>query len=320
MVKIAFHENALMTTGTSIALYDYAFYNQTILKNESIIIFNGLNNANVKSVVERFTKQFTVYAYSNWNQVDQILEKEKCDIFYIIKEGQFDNKISKKIKNIVHCVFNTSQPHGDIYAKISPTINGVNIPIVPHMINLPDINDNMREELNIPQDAVVIGRHGGWNDFDLDYVHFAIDKFTDKFPFIYFLMLNTKPFCKRKKNIIHLDKIIDLKRKTMFINTCNAMIHARYLGETFGLAIGEFSVRNKPIITNIGKNNQHLKILQNKCILYGKTVNSVLKAIIFVCNNINNLHKVDWNMYKNYLPDKVMKIFNEVFIQPLSIK
>jgi hypothetical protein len=59
MVKIAFHENALMTTGTSIALYDYAFYNQKLLKNESIIIFNGLNNANVKSVVEHFAKQFT---------------------------------------------------------------------------------------------------------------------------------------------------------------------------------------------------------------------------------------------------------------------
>jgi hypothetical protein len=91
-----------------------------------------------------------VYGYSHWNQVDQILKKEKCDIFYIIKEGQNDNKISKRIKNIVHCVFNTSQPHGDVYARISPTVNGSNIPIVPHMINLPDINEDMREELDIP--------------------------------------------------------------------------------------------------------------------------------------------------------------------------
>lgn len=316
MVKIAFHDNMLSETGTSIALFDYAFYNQTILKNESIILFNGLNRLNVKSVVDRFSKNFTVYVYSHWNQVDQILEKEGCDILYMIKDGRFDNKISKRIKTVIHCVFYAPHKHGDVYAMISSSV-GSGYPIVPHMINLPDIDKDMREELNIPKDAIVIGRHGGYNSFDLRHVHIAIDRFSDKFPFVYFLMLNTKSFCKRKRNIIHLDKIVDLERKTMFINSCDAMIHARKIGETFGLSVGEFSTRNKPIITcRSGKDNTHLDILKGKCIFYGNTVDSVLKSLIYICRNAKDLQNTNWNMYTNYSPEKVMRQFDKVFIQP----
>lgn len=316
MVKIAFHDNYLSERGTSIAMYDYALFNEKILNNESIVLYNKTNKHNIQSVVDKFSKKFKIYGYSHWNEVDQILFTEKCDILYTIKKGENDNKISKIAKNIVHCVFNTSQPHGNVYARISASFGNPRVPVVPHMINLPDINDDMRKELNIPKEAVVIGRHGGWNTFDLNNVHIAIDKFTDKFPFVYFLMLNTKPFCKRKKNIIHLSKIIDLEIKTKFINSCDAMIHARKIGETFGLSIGEFSTRNKPIITCKGKDNTHLQILKGNCIQYGRTVDSVLKALIYVYQNAKDLQNSNWNMYRDYSPNNVMKIFNQVFIQP----
>ena len=41
---------------------------------------------------------------------------------------------------------------------------------------------------------------------------------------------------------------MDLNYKVKFINTCDAMIHARAMGETFGLAVAEFSKKNKPVI------------------------------------------------------------------------
>ena len=48
------------------------------------------------------------------------------------------------------------------------------------------------------------------------------------------------------------------------------MIHAQYLGETFGLSIGEFSVNNKPIITYGGRvlNDNYKIILKNNAIYY----------------------------------------------------
>ena len=45
-------------------------------------------------------------------------------------------------------------------------------------------------------------------------------------------------------------KIVEPELKVSFINTCDCMIHARTDGETFGLAIAEFSTLNKPIISH----------------------------------------------------------------------
>ena len=64
----------------------------------------------------------------------------------------------------------------------------------------------------------------------------------------YFLFMNTDRFHYHPK-IIYLDPTLDPIEKTKFINTCDAMIHARSNGETFGLAIAEFSLKNKPVIT-----------------------------------------------------------------------
>jgi hypothetical protein len=37
-MKIIFHSNQLSELGTEVALYDYAYYNELILKNESFIL------------------------------------------------------------------------------------------------------------------------------------------------------------------------------------------------------------------------------------------------------------------------------------------
>ena len=40
MVKIAFHDNQLCERGTTVSLYDYAYYSKHLLGNESIILYN----------------------------------------------------------------------------------------------------------------------------------------------------------------------------------------------------------------------------------------------------------------------------------------
>ena len=37
--------------------------------------------------------------------------------------------------------------------------------------------------------------------------------------------------------------------KSRFLYACDAMIHARADGETFGMAVAEFSVHNRPVLT-----------------------------------------------------------------------
>ena len=315
MVKIAFHDNCLCERGTTVSLYDYAYYNKHYLGNESIIMYIGNDNRNVPEVLDKFKKEFKLRPYNNWqSEANEILKEEKCDILYMQKAGEWDGKMSNVCKNIIHCVFNTHYKHGDVYGRISNCF-GQNYPVVNYMVNLPDINTNMRKELHIPDDAIVFGRHGGMTQFNINYVHQVVDKITDEFPKVYFLMVNTDKFCRGKPNIIHHEKIIDLHKKVEFINTCDAMIHARQMGETFGAAVSEFSMRNKPIITCIGSDNEHINILKDKCFIYNDP-SSLYNIFKHFVSNINEIRNKDWNQYKNYTPEKIMDKFNELFIQP----
>lgn len=315
MVKIAFHDNCLSERGTAVALFDYAYFNRELLHNESIIIYPKYHPNNNEGVIIRVKKEFTSFTYENWSDVDEILKNEKCDFLYLIKGGEWDSKISSVCKNLVHCVFNTKFPHGNVYARISPWVGENIYPVVGHMVHLPDIQSNMREQLHIPNDAIVFGRHGGFEQFDIDFVQNIVDNLTDENKNIYFVFLNTKQFGKVKKNIIFLDKIIDLHEKTKFINTCDAMIHARKDGETFGCSIAEFSIRNKPIITANSGDKAHLQILKDKAFIYNNPL-ELNKIFDYFIHNIHDIKKQNWNCYDDYSPAKIMNQFHDVFIKP----
>jgi len=316
MVKIAFHDNCLCERGTTVSLYDYAYYNKHYLGNESIIMYIGNDKRNVSEVLDKFKKEFVLRPYTDWSkEADIILKEERCDILYMQKAGEWDGKNTSVCKSIIHCVFNTQYKHGDVYGRISNCF-GSNYPVVNYMVNLPNVDTNMRKELNIPSDAIVFGRHGGLDQFNINYVHNVIDKITDEYPNLYFLMVNTYKFCKDKPNIIHYGKIIDLNKKVEFINTCDAMIHARAMGETFGAAVSEFSIKNKPVITcKYGTDLAHLNIMKDKCIPYGSAAElyNIFKKIIY---NLDYIKKLDWNGYREHTPEKIMDTFNEVFIKP----
>ena len=120
MVKIAFHDNCLCERGTTISLYDYAYYNKHYLGNESIIMYIGNDKRNVSEVLDKFKKEFVLRPYIDWSkEADHILKEEGCDILYMQKAGEWDGKNTSVCKSIIHCVFNTQYKHGDVYGRIS---------------------------------------------------------------------------------------------------------------------------------------------------------------------------------------------------------
>ena len=174
---------------------------------------------------------------------------------------------------------------------------------------------NLREKLNIPENAIVFGRYGGLDTFNLHFVYNAIVRTVLANDNIYFLFINTPLFIQHP-HVIYLDKIIEDDDKNLFINTCDAHLECSTLGHTFGLSIGEFSVNNKPIICYNGNiwNRCHLDILGEKAILF-KTEEEFY-------NIINTFDKKEYenkdlNCYKEYSPEKVMKKFEEIFIKSL---
>lgn len=310
---IGFHSNQLCERGTEIALYDYAFYNETLYGNKSIIFYDKNNANNVRYVIKKFEAKFKCYAYEKFTEIDTIIKKENINYFYNIKYGTKDDKLVKLCPNLIHGVF-VIQPHGEKYATISKYLAEKNnniVDYVPHMINIPtDIKTNLREFFNIPEGAIIFGRYGGKEQFSVKFVHEAIMDILKLNNNIYFLFANTNQFYSHPR-IIYLNSIIKLEEKAKFINTCDAMIHARSDGETFGLAIGEFSTLNKPIITTRSGDLAHLDILGDKAIICANKADAMstftnIKSIISKREN--------WNAYQDYTPEIVMAKFMKVFL------
>ncbi len=313
-MKILFHENFLNKRGTSVALFDYAYYNQKILGNESIIISNN-NLPNDSEVVKKFKSHFDVIHYNNFIEINTIIEKKDVDIFYIIKSGENDGMLVPDIKNVVHSVFcgDITQKHGDIYATVSEWLSSISnfrIPHVPHMINLPNTIKNYRNNFKIPIDAIVFGRYGGIETFDIPFVKEAIRNILNVRNDLFFLFMNTNKFIDHQ-NVIYMEPTSDLYSKKTFINTCDFMIHARHQGESFGLSVLEFACSNKSIIT-YGKSNEksHIQYLGKNCIIYDEYTD--------IFNILSNISKTDQfnTHYLNDLfsPNAVMTKFKKIFI------
>jgi hypothetical protein len=311
-MKIAFHSNQLGIRGTEIALYDYALGNRDILGNESIIISDANSDL---STLDKFKSQFPVFLYNDFSEVEELILRENVDAVYFIKSGNNDGKIVKGAKNLIHAVFQVNDPHGDVYAYVSEWLaiemsNG-QLPNVPHMVNLPDHDMNYRNEFEL-NDKLVVGWYGGDN-FELPFARHAVIDIAKQRPDIVFLFMNCTPFANIS-NIRFIENTYDLDEKVAFINTCDYMLHARGRGETFGLAIAEFSSKGKPIITYRDSPERcHITILGEKGMYY-----SDYSELFNILNNIT-FTDIDYNCYQAFTPINVMSKFSKVFLNNNTI-
>lgn len=316
MTKIAFHSNQLSIRGTEVALYDYAFYFQSLLKGKAYIISDKNQDL---STLEKFQKQFDVFLYNDFTEVASYMEKNDIKHIYYQKAGFSDGKIVPNVINLVHTVFKVNQPHGEVYSYISKwlsrTMANDEDNYVPYIVTLPDVSQNYRDVLGIPEDAIVIGRHGGYDQFDIKFAQEAVYEVATKHKNIYFVFLNTAQFCESCPNIIHLEPTWDLDKKTGFINTCDAMLHARSGGESFGLAIAEFLHQDKPVIscplplTDTDAN--HIEMLGEMGKWY-KSKDECIQQILSIEHVPHNgIYK---ELVNEFTPEEVMKRFEKIFM------
>jgi hypothetical protein len=312
-MNIAFWDNQLCERGTTVSLFDYAYYNQTLLKNKSFIFYDKNRPENDARIIAKFQAHFVVQETDDFQDIDTYLKLYNITHIYIIKYGHKDSRLSQVAKNCIHCVFDCSQPHGEVYSSISPWVRGNNgkYPVVPHMINLPATTATLREELNIPANAIVFGGYGGRTSFSIEFVYKVIYYVAFWHPHIYFLFANFPIFCPALKNVIHLPTLTDLDKKARFINTADAMLWARRDGETFGIAIGEFSSKNKPVIAMKTGDLAHAHLLGEKALWYHDE--NTLKSILLNFNPVVEREK-DWNAYTDYTPEKVMQQFKAIYL------
>lgn len=332
-MKIAFYNPHITVRGVENTMFDFAYYNEKILGNKSIIIY-GDNNAAPNfphdlTAIERFKNNFEMFQTKSsqynygWTPtvvplIDKILQDQKCDAIYMQKGGSNDGVISQVCPTLVLCASHIKDPHGSRYAYVSKWLSDHTsqgkLPWIPVIIDLPSMKDDLRVEYNIPANALVFGRNGGADSWSIPWVDDVILKTVQTNPNIYFIFQNT-PISVTHPNIIHAKTTANIIYKAKFINTCDAMIHARSDGESFGMSVAEFSVKNKPIITHRRPtvSHNHILYLKEKGI-YFDTPHELTSIFL---NFIKRPYE-DWNCYKDHTPLNGITKFKEVFLDGLE--
>jgi hypothetical protein len=156
----------------------------------------------------------------------------------------------------------------------------------------------------------VIGRIGGYYTFDIPFVKEYIKQLVNSTDEYVFLFAGTEPFIDHP-NVRFINEFHNPLKKAKFINTCDAMLHARDRGESFGLSIAEFLSLNKPVLAwNGGHDLNHLDMLKGSGLLY----NDEYELNVMI-RNISAWEQEVWSMrVEQYKPISVMNKFKEVFL------
>ena len=330
-MKILFHAEQLNYRGTTNSILEYAHYNQEILGNESVIVYSqeqpeGLDVGSVPEVIENVQSRFKTLTYENNDHLNNLAAD--YDLFYSQRAGERvdshtkrENAVITSTKMGVHCVFQWYDPHGDVYAYISEWMsnniaklyNAPVMPWVPYIVDLPEPNYDTRAHLGIGRDKFVIGRFGGYNTFDIPLSQKVVERIARERDDIVFIFANTQPFCDHP-NVLFMGPFLGQQQKSNYINSCDAFIHARWLGESFGLAIAESLFFNKPVLAcDIGFDRNHVETLKPFDLIYKENdEDDLYRRILELRYKVG----IDYRklMIDQYNPRNVMGKFKEVFL------
>lgn len=272
---VAFHSTTLGVRGSENALGDYAEFNEKVLGNRSLVAVPASQGMEDNPTYRHWSSRFPVLSYSNRKEFTQKLREHKAEVLYTIKPGHWDGWLIPGIKNCIHAMYHTDEFHGDAFAFVSAWLSreatGREESYVPHFLRRFESKEDFRGELGIPRGARVFGRHGGVESFNISFVRQAIVRHARSHPEDHFLFLNTLPLegSEAVSNIHYLPATFNPDVKGKFFATCDAMIHAQWHGETFGMAPGEFAVLGKPVLTYAGARvRAHLEMLGDAAIYY----------------------------------------------------
>lgn len=330
-MKMLFHANDISETGTSTSMWEYASW----FKEKGHIVeiaYDSSYQSNHKGTINKFREKFELLSYSDFNTF-AIQQQNVYDFAYFIKAGSYDGKLMPGSVNAIHAVFQNFEPHGESYAYVSEWIADMisrdqqlwlpkslrrkipnlflNLQDVPHFVNLPNQNDDLRETWGVPKDAFVVLRYGGFDKFDIDWVKQSVSKLVEEHTNLYFVFINTRPFAIHKR-IIYLPIVVDKQYKADALYSADLFLHARAQGECFSMALLEAMSSGISILSwRGGVDRGHTRVLDEDS-FYDSPNSLDLKIRTLLCDDRKR------HMYQNlwrYSEEKVMQKFVDVFLR-----
>ena len=318
-MKIGFFVGQLGLRGTDNFVWQLADVCEG--KHEVMIItthHQTLSRDVTKESIDRFRSRFFVVPLVAGERLDTVVDRYGLKILYLAKWGKDDGFRSWHCPCIVHAIFDCHEPHGTVYAAISDHMVrkcSASCPVLPFIVQLPPTSSCLRRELSIPNDAFVFGRHGGWKQFDIAFVHAAILELAEERPDVFFVFMNTERFGPAMDNVKFINGSPDPNLKAAFIQTTDAMVHGRSDGETFGLAVGEFSLFNKPIVTTARGDTAHIDILGEACLVGDDQYQYKQGMMHLLAWDKELLRLQRWDAYAKFSAAYVMEIFEKLLDQ-----
>jgi hypothetical protein len=112
-----------------------------------------------------------------------------------------------------------------------------------------------------------------------------------------------------------LDTTVDDDDREVYFQTCDVMLHAREDGETFGLAVAEFSVRNKPVLTQWPVkrySDAHVRVLGDQGLYYTNEGDILQHLDSLIKHGVPKDR--NYTAFRQFYPELTMKIFKERFL------
>ena len=156
--------------------------------------------------------------------------------------------------------------------KVGNAEKGVFYPnhhVVRNPIEAPYSSDNLREELNIPNDAFVFGRIGRDDDNIYDSTNIEAYAKIERGN-TYFIFVNPSGKCRSDikrlgiKNAKFIERTTSEIRLSQFYNSLDVLAHSRKDGECNPANVWEAAAHRKPVISHYGTTyNGHLETIQD---------------------------------------------------------
>ncbi len=313
-MRIGFQSGTLNERGMSVALFDYARGVQNILGHEAVVFYSEAKSS--PAVVEKFGQFLQLVPLPPGADAGALSEPFQLDFCYYIREGRRTPMTIAAERSGVHAVFRHFDPHGDVYAYVSDWMSwwmtGGQAPAVPHIVDLPEVRDTMRGDLGLPEDAFVIGRYGGFDQFNLEFAQKAAAEALDRRSNLHFVFVNTEKFIDHPRALF-LPPIVEPMEKARFIAACDAGLNAKKIGESFGLAIAEFLTFGKPVFSWAGGMDQNHVVMSPKGEWVYRTRRDLLRLLTDYTPSLRDT-ELAREAVACYRPQAVMKQFEEVFL------
>ncbi len=330
-MKIGIHANELDGRGIGRVCRDYA---AGLIKRGHEVALISSANSHINAINQMTPNSLHLYDHEvlpSGNDkvrgaIARIVDREKIDFLHVLSYGKNNGIVPDNCRTGVHAIFDMSEPHGDIYVGVSEYLcRKFGRPVgdyVPHIVEMPPPTEDWRVKFGIPNDAVVLGRHGGYSEFDIGFVQQAVIRALNKRDNLWFLFLSTEKFVTHERAIF-VPWVESKQEVANFIHACDGMIHGRMMGETFGLAPCEFSAAGRLVITWSGMGNSlydkaHVDHLHHRTVPYtnGSDLDAILKH-----PGLRTLSPFD-----RFSEKHVMDIYERVFLKqnkkepPMEVK